>query len=621
MPDDNVVKLRSAIGSKTTITEGPAAWPEQSIESGFTGASKARSILAKMGVNDAGATTQSNASASGEYGGLELRPGVVIEGGTLQIRSEPVLFIRQGERTLKLARTEGEKNPLLSGDGGDSSGGGGGGGGGLFGGGGGSLFGGGDGGDDDVTTFPEENVTFESNHMLPTKSVAMNAEAKQLEEISALYWTSVRQGWPAPHESYKRGVTQEWLDSTSVLLPQTAKRMADLSSSVAQSEKLVAKYTKQYQYEDAIKAQGKLEGAIDRIEVMRTLAQWVLREVAKENAALQHLEEQRDFARAPAMRDHITKVVQWAERGFGDLTKYPKHKFMQKMRQTRSATTRTVVQERSSTTMFIPLSQVVSIEIVASTKETMQHEKVESRTLEVDGDIEVHAAEEAPPQGEPSCLVKFVGKVLLCWVVDPLKTKPGLPCMWWVSIRIPLKLMGGIKDILLNICKKGDAPVATKEEMGEGLFRDVDTMLVDQVFYEKDAFVPIVLELPPTIVAKITWSPYTECVLFNCVSSPAGIKTSLPQYLNISHPLPTSCQALPHGRWRRRESLRRRAAADGMESNSDDAEAHRSAEGGRYDPNDRSPSRRCDDGEVCGREVRCCPPGSALRFALHPTRW
>ena len=88
-----------------------------------------------MGVNDAGATTQSNASASGEYGGLELRPGVVIEGGTLQIRSEPVLFIRQGERTLKLARTEGEKNPLLSGDGGDATSSGGGGG--LFGGGGG----------------------------------------------------------------------------------------------------------------------------------------------------------------------------------------------------------------------------------------------------------------------------------------------------------------------------------------------------------------------------------------------------------------------------------------------------------------------------------------------------
>ena len=539
MPDDNVVKLRSAIGSKTTITEGPAAWPEQSLESGFTGASKARSMLAKMGVNDAGGSSSSNGSASGEYGGLELRPGIVVEGGAVQIRSEPVLFIRQGQRTLKLAHSEGERNPLLSGEGGDAAGGGGGLA--ISGGGPGGLFGAlakmGNGGGDEEETG-EESVTFESDHMLPTKSVAMNADAKQLEEITALYWTSCRQGWPAPHESYKRGVTQGWLDSTAVLLPQTAKRMAALSGAVAENETLVAKYTKAWKYEDAIKAQGKLEDAIDRIEVMRTLAQWVLREVAKENAALQHLEEQRDFARAPAMRDHIAKVVKWAESGFGDLTKFPKHKFMQKMRQTSEETTRTVVQERSSKTMFIPLSQVVSIEIVASTKETMQHEKVESRTLEVDGDIEVHAAEEAPPKGEPSCLVKFVGKVLLCWVVDPLKTKPGLPCMWWVAIRIPLNLMGGIKDILLNICKKGDAPVATKEEMGEGLFRDVDTMLVDQVFYEKDAFVPIVLELPPTIIAKITWSPYTECVLL-IVFRPRASKTSLPQYLSLpSYVLP-----------------------------------------------------------------------------------
>jgi hypothetical protein len=98
--------------------------------------------------------------------------------------------------------------------------------------------------------------------------------------------------------------------------------------------------------------------------------------------------------------------------------------------------------------------------------------------------------------------------------------------------------MSGIKDILVNICKKGDAPVATKEEMGEGLFRDVDTMLVDQVFYEKDAFVPIVLELPPTIIAKITWSPYTECVLL-IVFRPRASKTSLPQYLSLpSYVLP-----------------------------------------------------------------------------------
>ena len=101
------LKLRSGFGSRTVISEGPSKWPEQ--PSKYGGAQAARDLLDAMGVHrsaDGGkrGTSQLNASASGEYGSLELRPGVRFGEGTEQKRTEPMLLIRKGTRSLTLAQ-------------------------------------------------------------------------------------------------------------------------------------------------------------------------------------------------------------------------------------------------------------------------------------------------------------------------------------------------------------------------------------------------------------------------------------------------------------------------------------------------------------------------------------
>ena len=100
------LKLRYDFGSKTMISEGPIGrpkWPEQASKYGV--ARSARNILDAMGVHRSANDGKSrlNASASGEYGDLELRPGVRFGEGTEHKRTEPMLLIRKGARTLTLA--------------------------------------------------------------------------------------------------------------------------------------------------------------------------------------------------------------------------------------------------------------------------------------------------------------------------------------------------------------------------------------------------------------------------------------------------------------------------------------------------------------------------------------
>ena len=151
------------------------------------------------------------------------------------------------------------------------------------------------------------------------------------------------------------------------------------------------------EYQRAGALQSKLENAIDRLQISYTVAQWVRREISKENAALSHVEEQRDFRRSLALSEHIAKVVRWSEEGFGDLGRFSNYGFRQKMRESTQAITRTVIQERTAETFVIPLAQVVSITISATTKDVLQREKIERSTLEVDKKLEVHAGEPDPP--------------------------------------------------------------------------------------------------------------------------------------------------------------------------------------------------------------------------------
>jgi len=196
-------------------------------------------------------------------------------------------------------------------------------------------------------------------------------------------------------------------------------RLTAAGKEITAFEADVAKCTKGGYYEDALVHQRKLESAIDGLEIMHTLAQWARREVSKESAALHHVEEQRDFIRSAKLRDHIAKVVRWAETGYGDLCSFPNYAFKQKMRETRQASTRTVVQERSAQSYLIPLAQVISITVTASSKETLQREKVERSTLEVDSSIEVHAPKPPPPPPPPKqkCLNVTCTKPKhpLCW--------------------------------------------------------------------------------------------------------------------------------------------------------------------------------------------------------------
>ena len=48
-----------------------------------------------------------------------------------------------------------------------------------------------------------------------------------LDEVSQLYWKSVRQGWPAPHSVYNDGIPQGWMQESLKILPKTVHRIAE----------------------------------------------------------------------------------------------------------------------------------------------------------------------------------------------------------------------------------------------------------------------------------------------------------------------------------------------------------------------------------------------------------
>ena len=119
----------------------------------------------------------------------------------------------------------------------------------------------------------------------------------------------------------------------------------------------------------------------------------------------------------------------------------------------------------------------------------------------------------------------------------------------WDAGCVKLNLLnnaGHVEDGLPNDPLSGDLPVPRMTLPSETLFRNVDSSLVDKVFVEKVDFVPLILELPQTVIVTITWSRHTECVLQTplCPPPPTRAPQLTPPFLTFCTQPPS--QALPH---------------------------------------------------------------------------
>ena len=255
--------------------------------------------------------------------------------------------------------------------------------------------------------------------------------------LSVAHTTShARTHRPAPHAVYSTGISSEWWYDAAKLIPKTAARITARSHKINTLEANVTSCVAEQNYDRAAAWQRELENEIDRLQISYTLATWVRHEISKENAALAHVEMQRDFVRSALLTDHIAKVVRWSEDGFGDLDTFPTYKFKTLMKECVQVTTRTVVQERASETFLIPLAQVISITISAATQEVIQREKVERRQLAVDKSIDVFAGDAIPEKAVHTMLCSTP----MCWrwyCYPRCRTEQRLRCCCKWTLIIP----------------------------------------------------------------------------------------------------------------------------------------------------------------------------------------
>ena len=175
----SALKLRTNFGASTAIMYQPTEPPP--LPSKYTGPKAARRLLDTMGVHY-DSSSQQQASASAPFGGIELHPGILLppasgsfaDGGGM--RTAPLLVISTGVRSLKLSAPTTSRavvnklsNKLL---------------GSLL-----PLAG----GSKDATKllgFLDGEVGFGKE-----RRTKMDVETSHLDDVSQLYWTSVRQGW------------------------------------------------------------------------------------------------------------------------------------------------------------------------------------------------------------------------------------------------------------------------------------------------------------------------------------------------------------------------------------------------------------------------------------------
>ena len=174
----SAMKHRTNFGAKATISYQPTELP--SLPSKYSGPASARRLLKTMGVHF-DSTSQQQSSASAPFGGIELHPGVLLPPAGASFadgsgfRTAPLLVIKTGVRSLKLSSRDyasSRVNKKLSNK--------------LLG----SLN---RGTSKDATAllgFLDGEVGFGKE-----RRTRMDIETSHLDDVSKLYWVSVRQGW------------------------------------------------------------------------------------------------------------------------------------------------------------------------------------------------------------------------------------------------------------------------------------------------------------------------------------------------------------------------------------------------------------------------------------------